>query len=103
MTMKKYIVEEKLTKKSIGTVISIVYNHPIGPNHQHSLPLYVVVNFPQCTLDHPFIEGFPSIYILIPATTNRCEEYCCSITTIPLRLCSAITMYKIQGITIGPG
>ena len=62
-----------------------------------------MVNLPQCTLGHELIEGFPIIYIPIPATTRRCEKKCCSITTILLRLCKAISIYKSQGITVRPG
>ena len=32
---------------------------------------------------------------------ERCENKCCSISTIPLRVCKAITIHKGQGITVG--
>ena len=101
MLMKNYIVEENLMNGYISTVIDIIYDHHRGPNQQKSLLLYVVVNFPQCTPSHKFIEGSLSTYIPIPATTDRCEKNCCSISTIPLRVVKAINMYKSQIITVG--
>ena len=88
---------------SIGTVKEIVYDHPRGPKQPNSLPSYVVVDFPECTLGHVFIHGSPTTYIPIPVTTDRCERKCCTITTIPLRVCKAITIYKSQGLTVGDG
>ena len=33
----------------------------------------------------------------------QCENYCCSASTIPLRVCKAITRHKFQGLSIGIG
>ena len=58
---------------SIGTVIEIIYDDPRGPNIQDSLPLYVIVNFPESTLQTRLISNRPSTHIPIPITTDRCE------------------------------
>ena len=42
-----------------------------------------------------------STHIPIHITTDRCKNKCCSVCTIPLRVCKSITIYKSQGITIG--
>ena len=49
----------------------------------------------------PF-PNLPNNFIPIPVVTDRCEKKCCSITTIPLRICKALTIHKSQGMTIGP-
>ena len=59
---------------SVGTIIEIVYGHPMGPNNPGSLPLYVATKFSESTLDYSLIPGPPSTYIPIPVTTNRCEK-----------------------------
>ena len=40
---------------------------------------------------------------LIPVApiTIRCERKCCTVISIPLRVCKAITIHKVQGISIG--
>ena len=43
-----------------------------------------------------------AVAINIPgATGNSNKKKCCSISIIPLRVCKLMTIYKIQGITIG--
>ena len=59
------------------------------------------MEFPESTLQTRLINNKSSTHIPIPITTDRCEKKCCSISTIPLRVCKAITIYKSQGITIG--
>ena len=59
---------------SIGTVIEIIYDDPRGPNIQDSLPLYVIVNFLESTLQTRLINNRPSTHIPIPITTDRCEK-----------------------------
>ena len=86
----------------MGTIIDIVYYDARGSKLIGALPLYVVVDFPESTLSLNLIPGSPSTHIPIPITTERCERKCCSMTTIPLRICKAITTYKAQGITVGP-
>ena len=88
---------------SVGTVIEIFYDHPMGPTSPMSLPPEVVVDFHESILDYSLIPGSPSTYISILVTTDRCDFCCCSMTTIPLRIYKAITIYKSQGITVGPG
>lgn len=84
----------------VGSVIDIVYENPLGSNISGVLPLYVVVYFPECTLNPSFINGYHITYITVPVVTDRYEKKYCSITTIPLRLCNDITVYKSQGITV---
>ena len=63
MLLKNVIVEEKLMNGSIGKVIEFVYDNSNGPNIAGALHLYVVVNFPECSLNHSFIYGSPTTYI----------------------------------------
>ena len=39
----------------------------------------------------------------IPVVEDRCDKKCCSVKTISLRVCIAITIHKSQGMTIGDG
>ena len=42
---------------------------------------------------------------LVPITMceRRCDRGCCSIKTIPLRVCKGLTGHKVQGMSIGEG
>ena len=51
---------------------------------------------------HP-IYHIPSSYIPIIPLTIRREKKCCTVTTIPLRVYKALSIYKLQGISVGPG
>lgn len=106
MLLKNFIVEEwKILNGSIGTVVDIIYANPLGPREENATPLYVVVDFRQCSVpdDQKCFDDCPSTFVSIPVITERCEKGCCSISTIPLRVCIAITTYKGQGITVGIG
>ena len=41
-------------------------------------------------------------YIPIPPVTVPCNNHCCSREFLPMVLCWATTIHKLQGITIGP-
>jgi hypothetical protein len=106
MLLKNFIVEEwKLLNGSIGTVIDIIYDNPEGPRGRGSMPKYVVVEFKRSCVpeDRKCFDDCPATYVSIPVIIERCEKGCCTMTTIPLRVCIAITIYKGQGITVGPG
>lgn len=62
-----------------------------------------VINTMECTLNHSFMNISPITYIPISVIIDRCKKKCCSNTMVPLRVCNAITTYKSQGITVGPG
>ena len=34
--------------------------------------------------------------------TIRCEKRCCTVTSIPLRVCKALSVHKLQGMSVGP-
>lgn len=106
MLLKNFIVEEwKMMNGSIGTTVDIIYDNPLGPRESESMPSYIVVDFKHCSVpeDRNCFDDCPSSYIAIPVITEQCEKGCCTISTIPLRICIAITAYKGQGITVGDG
>ena len=76
-----------------------------GPkNKDNPLPAYVIVEFKHVNIPNkkkPF-PMYPKNWIHIPIITEQCEKRYCSITTIPLRVCKALTIHKSQGMTIGP-
>ena len=49
------------------------------------------------------IYHIPSTYLPIIPLTIRCEKRCCTITSIPLRVCKVLTTHKSQGTSVGSG
>ena len=47
------------------------------------------------------IPGNPQTRYMDQTSTERREDNCCSMTTIPLRIFKAITTYKREGIVAG--
>ena len=91
---------------SVGIVRKIVYKNSLGPRDDSKpLPAYVIVEFKNVDIlqEHKAFPNYPSNWIPIPVVTDHCEKKCCSMTTIPLRVCNALTIHKSQGMTIGPG
>ena len=104
MLLRNFVVELNLMNGAIGEVVDIVYKEEDGPRG-NNIPAYVVVDFPKCSIleGSKWREQEKRTNIPIPSVTERCEKKCCSITTVPLRVCKAITVHKGQGITVGPG
>ena len=95
-----------LVNGSIGTVTDIIYKHKNGSRQiPYTLPTCVVVDFKECTIDEEskWRDELPCTCIPIIPLTIRCEKRCCTVTSIPLRVCKAITIHKSQGMSVGPG
>ena len=104
MLLKNYIVELNLMNGSVGIIKKIVYENKNGPKYKkYPLPACVIVEFKNVCLseEKKAFPMYPNNWIPIPVTTDQCEKRCCSITTIPLRVCKALTIHKSQGMTIG--
>ena len=104
MLLTNFIVELDLKNGSVGEVIDICYENSEGPRDPQALPLYVVVDFPDCTIppESAWDPEHPT-WVPVPVFERRCESKCCFQRTIPLRVCKALTIYKSQGMTVGPG
>lgn len=106
MLLKNFVVELNVMNGSVGIVRKIVYKNKEGPNSsRQSLPSYVIVEFRNASIP-PNKKAFghlPNTFIPIPVVTEHCEKCCCSMSTIPLQVCVALTIHKSQGMTIGPG
>ena len=63
MLSKHFIVEEKVMNGSIEIITEIVYDDPRGPNFKGSSPLYVIVDFPHCTINRRLIPNKPLTHI----------------------------------------
>lgn len=103
MLLHNFVVEQGLMNGSLGYLKSIVYSDSVGPLGEGlPLPKYCVVDFPDSKIpkEKAWDRENPT-WIPIPCVTLQCEKRCCSMTTIPLRVCKAITYYKCQGMTIG--
>lgn len=94
MLLKNVVVEEKKMNGSMGIVIDIVYDEARGSKLIDVLPLYVIFDFLESTMHYNLIPGTPPTHIPITITTERCERFFCSMTTIPLRICKAITLQE---------
>ena len=106
MLLKNFIVELNIMNGAVGTVKDIVYKEEEGPRNLDNIPAYIIVDFPKCLITDEkrfrwkVQDGRTNVPI--PVITERCEK-CCSITTVPMRVCKAITIHKGQGITVGKG
>ena len=95
----------KLVNGSIGTIREIIYKHKSGPRQiPYQYHNCVIFNFKECTVDEEskWRDDLPSTYIPITPLTIRCEKRCCTVTSIPLRVCKALTIHKSQGMNVGP-
>ena len=105
MLLKNYMVELNLLNGSVGIVRKIVFSHKDGPKlHKNNLPSYVIVEFKNTTIPE-HMKAFPehpSNWVPIPLIEERCQKLCCTVKTIPLRICIALSIHKSQGMTIGP-
>ena len=106
MLLKNFVVEWKIMNGAIGIICDIVFENSNGQREQHNtMPAYVVVEFPNCIIpnENSCFQNQPPNWVPIPVVTEPCEKRCCTITTIPLRVCNAITIHKCQGMSVGPG
>ena len=104
MLLQNFIVEYKLMNGSVCVVKEIVYKSKEGPSNKEEQPAYIIVDFKDAIIPgaDALITGMTSTCVPIPVVTVRCEKNCCSVTTIPLRVCIAISIHKSQGMSIGP-
>jgi hypothetical protein len=72
MLLQNFVVEQQIKNGSIGIVIDVVHKDPAGPRQIGTLPLYVVVDFPESLID-PAKAWDPAnpTWVPIPATVNR--------------------------------
>ena len=49
------------------------------------------------------LSNMPSTYVLILFVKEMCEKKSCSVSSLPLRCCAALSIHKSQGMTVGPG
>ena len=85
---------------SRGTVIDIVFAFGESPNN-NDLPIYVLVDFPQCC--GPVFDIQNPTYVPIAPVKMPCKfRNCCDRTFTPLRLAYAQTLHTFQGQNAGP-
>ena len=89
---------------AMGTVTEIHFratedNAAPNPNNG-DMCSYVVVNFPG--YKGPVWDKKEPKCVPIPVVTERCSKGCCTKHFVPLELCFATTIHKVQGLTVGP-
>ena len=105
MLSRNFIVEYKLMNGSIVIVKEIVYENKEGPADRDSLPAYVIVQFTDYIIQEEdnLIHEMNSKCVPTQVAEDRCDRKCCSIKTIPLRVCIVITIHNRQSMTVGEG
>ena len=91
---------------SFGVVRKIVYKDHSGPNSgDQILPSHVIAEFKDIKIpkNEKAFDHLPSTYVPIPVTIEFFQKRCCTMSTVPLRVCIALIIHKSQGITIGNG
>ena len=80
----------------VGVVKEIVYKSTSGPANKDDLPVYVIVDFPSCTIpqEDALVPNMPPTCVPVPVVMDQCEKKCCSVKTIPLRVCIAIKVFE---------
>ena len=63
----------------------------------------MVVDFNECTVDEEskWRDDLLTACIPIIPLTIKCDKKCCTVTSISLRVCIAITIHKSQGMSVG--
>ena len=93
MLLCNFIVEYNIMNGSIGIIKKIVYEEHNGPkNSTNVLPSYVIVEFKNVVIpeEKKAFPEHPNNWIPIPVVKQHCEKRCCTVTTIPLRVCVAL-------------
>jgi hypothetical protein len=102
--LTNYVVEWGFFNGAVGTVVRVYYVNSEGPRESGAQPLAVIVDFPYTCM--PLVKAWDvanPTHVPIPVVEQRCDRDCCTMSTIPLRICKAITIHKAQGATVGPG
>ena len=66
---------------------------------------YVVVEFPNSIIPNTNkrVQNQAPNWVHILVVIALYEKICCTITTIPLRVCNAINIHQYQDMTVRPG
>ena len=105
MLLKNSPHEYKLVNGSIGIVKKIIFENRNGPrNIPYELPACIIVEFKESNFsdENKWRTDVHKKLIPVAPITILCERKCCTVISIPLRVCKAITIHKAQGMSIGP-
>ena len=103
MLLENKVVEEDLANGSIGVVRDICYA-PGEIMGKQGAKMYAIVEFTNSNLSECTVHGVTDTkMVAIPTSTKLCDKKCCTIETLPLRVCKGLTNHKVQGMSIGPG
>ena len=97
MLLINELKEYKLIDGSIGIVIEIMCEHKDGPRHiPYELPACVIIEFKAIIFSEEtkWQTDLENTYVPINRTTIRCDKNWCIVTSIPSRVCKAITIHK---------
>ena len=82
-----------------------MFEHGDEPRHiPYELPTCIIVEFKESNFseENKWRTDLHRKLIPVAPITILCERKCCTVISIPLRVCKAITIHKAQGMSIGP-
>eukprot|EP00957_Ditylum_brightwellii_P057941 4393160-Ditylum_brightwellii.AAC.1 len=104
MLLKNYVAEFSIVNECIGTVKEVVYRNREGSRQPGSPPTCIIIDFLSIDIleEKKCFPDFPWATVPVPVDVFSCEIYCCTMETLPLHVCKAISIHKCQWISVGP-
>ena len=103
MLILNYSVEQYLINGLVGYDQNIVYRSPTALLVSSTFMSYIYLDFPKLLIRvyHKFLSDKPCTWASIYMANFQWEKQCCSASTTLIVFFRLITIYKLQGVSIG--